>query len=160
MSMNISSIYALAQNYLSFTASSSTNASTDSSSSASNFSSNLDSMTISQIRDLFDKMAIAGELTTQQQMVLIDSGLQDLNAEDPSYQPAGTIGYQRSDTGTYNLESMLSGYAGFNGDGGFTDIDTGQFTSNASAWKNLLEKVQTENSSSTSSNSTSVDVTT
>ncbi len=72
-------------------------------------------MTISQIRDTTDRMAVDGKLTVQQQMALIGDGLQDLNASDPSYQPAETIqvGYSRSDTGSYNMVKMMNGAAEF-----------------------------------------------
>lgn len=114
-------------------------------------------LTISQARDMFDGMANAGELTTQEQMQLISAGLQDPNAENPSYQPTGQVGYQRSDTATYSVDSLLNGYAGFAGNAtsGFTDPATGEFTSNAAAWTSLLAQI---NAGSTESTGTSVDV--
>ncbi len=72
-------------------------------------------MTISQIRNSTDQMAVDGKLTIQQQMALIGDGLQDLIASDPSYQPAETtqVGYSRSDTGTYDMVKMMVGTADF-----------------------------------------------
>ncbi len=83
---------------------------TASSSSTTDF----DQMTISQIRDTTDQMAIEGKLTGQQQLTLIGDGLQDPNAADPSYQPSNNgIGYSRSDPGTYNFVAMMNGAADF-----------------------------------------------
>ena len=71
------------------------------------------SMTIAQIRDAVDKMATSGQLTTSQQIALISCGFQDLNAEDPSYQPDGQTGYTRATAGSFNAVEMLSSYAAF-----------------------------------------------
>jgi hypothetical protein len=73
-----------------------------------------DEMTVSQIRDKVDQMATSGQLTTQQQMALIASGFQDLNANDPSYQPASQDeGYTRSSTQTFDLSSALQSISTF-----------------------------------------------
>jgi hypothetical protein len=73
-----------------------------------------DEMTVSQIRDKVDQMATSGQLTTQQQMALIASGFQDLNANDPSYQPASQDeGYTRSSTQTFDLSSTLQSISTF-----------------------------------------------
>lgn len=108
--MNIGSILAsVSYNYGESAATASTNGS-----SASTSSGDLNNMTIAQIRDMTDKMALDGKLTDSQQMALIGDGLQDLNAADPSYQPSTNgIGYSRADTGTYNVTSMMEGAATF-----------------------------------------------
>ncbi len=78
--------------------------------------------TISQIRDQVDMLATSGKLTTMQQVTLIASGFQDLNANDPSYQPAGQTGYTRATTGTFDLAGTLEGIGSFDsGHGDFTD---------------------------------------
>lgn len=70
-------------------------------------------MSIAQIRDLTDQMAIAGKLTIKQQMALIGAGLMDPNPSDPSYQPVTDIpvGYSRADGGSYDFLSMMDNAA-------------------------------------------------
>ncbi len=69
--------------------------------------------TISQIRDKVDKLALSGQLTSLQQVELIASGFQDMNANDPSYQPAGQTGYTRATTGTFDLAGTLQSIGEF-----------------------------------------------
>jgi len=106
--------------------SASTGASSGSSSSSTSATGNDESfsscMTIAQIRDAVDKMATSGQLTSDQQMALISAGLQDLDATNPSYQPAGQTGYTRSTTGTYDPVSMLERYAAFDTSQGNTSM--------------------------------------
>ncbi len=114
---------------------------TASSSSTTDF----DQMTISQIRDTTDQMAIEGKLTGQQQLTLIGDGLQDLNAADPSYQPSDNgIGYSRADTGTYNLVDMMNGAADF-----AAAADNNQ---SAATYKGIADAVQSFEHSPTGSN--------
>jgi len=70
-------------------------------------------MTIAQIRDQVDKMALSGELTSSQQMHLIVAGFQDVNANDPSYQPAAQTGYTRQTTGTFDPSTILQSMGAF-----------------------------------------------
>ncbi len=76
-------------------------------------SADADSMSIGEIRDLTDQMALAGKLTGVQQLALIGDGLQDLNAANPSNQPSDGIGYSRTDTGTYDFVGMMNSAAEF-----------------------------------------------
>lgn len=67
-----------------------------------------DKMTISQIRDKVDEMAMSGQLTTKQQMSLITAGFQDLNAGDKSYQPPVAVGDLSRDTvGTFDPAAIM-----------------------------------------------------
>jgi hypothetical protein len=75
-----------------------------------NFDSNL---SIAQIRDTVDTMATSGQLTTAQQRALIVSGFQDMNAYDPSYQPAAQTGLSRSDSDSVNMVSTLESQSAF-----------------------------------------------
>ncbi len=74
------------------------------------------SHTIADIRDQVDQMAMSGQLTTAQQRLLIGDGLQDMNASDKSYQPAGQLGYSRSDNESINLVNMLQSFGQATGD--------------------------------------------
>ena len=124
--------------------------SSSSTSGASSSSSSVDfsCMTISQIRDITDKLAIEGKLTDLQQIELICNGLQDYNATDKSYQPdTDGVGYSRSDTNTYNISDMISGYAEF-------DSDTGN-VSGANIFKGIEQALQNYANNSDSSSSTS-----
>jgi hypothetical protein len=106
-----------------------------SSSSASPSSLDGSNMTISQIRDITDQMAINGQLTSMQDLHLEVNGLMDLNPADPSYQPdMGGVGYSRSDTGTYNFSDMMNGEAAFDASQGFTQ--------NASAERGIAQAFQ------------------
>jgi len=99
-----------------FASTSSTSKSSTSSSGASasgDTTSFSDSMTISQIRDNVDKMALSGKLTDAQQRALIGAGYQDMNAADPSYQPAAQTGPSRSDTQPVDVMSTLESMGSF-----------------------------------------------
>lgn len=105
--MDISSILSeVASNYQSTLASGSA---ADASSSSFDFK----HITIGQIRDITDKMAIDGKLTAFEQLALILNGMQDMDASDPSYQPAGQEGYSRADTATYDIVAMMNSSANF-----------------------------------------------
>lgn len=69
--------------------------------------------TISSIRDQVDKLATSGQLTSKQQIALIAAGFQDLNANDPSYQPAGQTGYTRSTNETIDFSGTLKSIGAF-----------------------------------------------
>jgi len=126
-------------NILSTGSSSQSNTSATSSGSEASFSS---SMTISQIRDEVDKMATSGQLTTKQQMALIAAGFQDLNASDPSYQPAGQEGYTRATTGTLDVTSTLES---------ISDFDSAQKNSTlAATYSGLADLFESESPSSVS----------
>jgi hypothetical protein len=84
---------------------------------------------ISQIRDKVDQLATSGQLTTAQQRAMIAAGFQDLDANNPSYQPASqTGGNLRTDAQTLNvnatLESISSFYAS-KGDAGLATTYSG-----------------------------------
>jgi hypothetical protein len=81
-------------------------------------------MTIAQIRDVTDQMAVSGKLSLKQQMALIGDGLMDPNPRDPSYQPTTQgirVGYSRSDSGTHDFVGMMQGAASFAQDAGYPD---------------------------------------
>ena len=88
-------------------------------------------MSIPQIRNITDRMAVDGKLTIKQQMALIGGGLMDPNPENPSYQPTTSgirAGYSRSDTGSYNFVGMMQGSAAeatSSGDAQLADIYSG-----------------------------------
>jgi len=83
------------------------------SSKVANGSSSDGGLTISQIRDQVDKLATTGQLTDAQQRALVGAGFQDLNANDPTYQPAGQEGYTRLTTQTFDFSSTLQSIASF-----------------------------------------------
>jgi hypothetical protein len=130
-----------------YDSSSSTSGKTTSSSSSIDFS----SMTISQIRDMTDKMALEGKLTGDEQLELVCDGLQDFNAADKSYQPEAEGAYSRSDTNTYNVENMINGYAEF-------DSETGN-TNGAAIWTGAAQAIQAYEDSSDTTSTSSVSAT-
>jgi hypothetical protein len=70
-------------------------------------------MSIAQIRNVTDNMAIGGKLTIKQPMALIGAGLMDPDPTNPSYQPTSAIqaGYSRSDGGSYDFAGMMQSAA-------------------------------------------------
>jgi len=88
--------------------------STSSNASAIGDSTNFNSqLTISQIRDGVDALALDGKLTGFQQMHLMVAGFEDDNPADPGAQSAQTEGYARSTPGTLDLVATLNSYAEF-----------------------------------------------
>lgn len=70
-------------------------------------------LTISQIRDGVDALAVSGKLTAFQQVHLMVTGFEDDNPADPGAQSAQTEGYTRSTPGTLDLVATLNSYAEF-----------------------------------------------
>lgn len=100
------------------------------------------SMTTAQIRGAVDKMAINGQLSGQQQVALVAAGLQDLDASNPSYQPAEQTGYTRASTGTVDVVNLMNDYAAFDAAHGNTSL--------ASTYSSLAKLFQSESTSGVS----------
>ncbi len=81
-------------------------------------------LSISQIRDKVDLLATSGQLTTAQQRAMIAAGFQDLDASNPSYQPASETGYLRTDTQTLNVNATLQSISIFYASKGDADLAT------------------------------------
>ncbi|AXC14723.1 hypothetical protein ACPOL_5475 [Acidisarcina polymorpha] len=93
-----------------------------------------DGATVSEIRDKVDGLATSGKLTTLQQVALIASGFQDLNANDPSYQPTGQTGYTRATSGNIDFTGTLQSIGDF--DAAHGDLtDAAKFTGLADLFK-------------------------
>lgn len=86
-------------------------------------------MSIAEIRDMVDAMANSGQLSDKEQMELISAGFQDLNAEDPTYQPADGTGYTRSTQGTLDPVAVAKNYGAF-------DAGMGN-SSGAATWQDI-----------------------
>jgi hypothetical protein len=79
---------------------------------------------VSQIRDKVDQLATSGQLTTAQQRAMIAAGFQDLDANNPSYQPASETGNLRTDTQTLNVNATLQSISSFYASNGDADLAT------------------------------------
>lgn len=100
-------------------------------------------MTVSQIRDMTDQMALGGKLTGLQQLALIGDGLQDLEASNPAYQSNDGTGYSRTDAGTYDFVGMMNSAAEF--------AQEQHNSQTASVYQGIADAVQQYESDSTSS---------
>ena len=113
-----------------------------SSKAAGSFSADSDSnSSISQIRDKVDLLATSGQLTTAQQRAMIAAGFQDLDANNPSYQPASqTEGNLRTDTQTFNLTATLHSMSSFDASQGNVGL--------AATYSDLANLLQSEGNTS------------
>ena len=81
-------------------------------------------MTISQIRDMTDKMAAEGKLDKIQEIALAGAGLMDGGNGLPSA-PDDGVAFSRSDPGTYNMVGLMDNaaiYSAYMGDPGLGDV--------------------------------------